>query len=152
MQKYSEKRSRFCNWHRRSNWSKSKQYKNSQNGRCHRALEETVDKNQLYTSSWLQNQWDAHVSTPNSLNMSLVITIEDHQMHLEAIYIENSTRMAHSSNKVTIQTVQNILERTSFFKKGHINNFVISMFVCSRSSVRNWKDQSFLGKDVFRWL
>ena len=50
-------------------------------------------------------QWDAHVSTPNSLNMSLVITIEDYQMHLEAIYIENLTRMDHSSNKVTIQTV-----------------------------------------------
>ena len=34
-------------------------------------------------------QGDAHVSTRNSLDMTSVITIEDYQMNLEAIYSKN---------------------------------------------------------------
>ena len=52
----------------------------------------------IYTAA---KQWDAHNTASLSLDMFSIISIEDYQRNLEAIYSENPTSMGYSGNKVT---------------------------------------------------
>ena len=47
-------------------------------------------------------QWEAHSVLRSNLDIDSIISIEDYQKNLEAIYSENPTSMAYSGNKVTV--------------------------------------------------
>ena len=53
----------------------------------------------IYTA---HKQWEGHNVARNNLDKDSIITIEDYQMNLEAVYSENPTSMVYAGNKVTV--------------------------------------------------
>ena len=53
----------------------------------------------IYTA---HRQWEAHSEARKKLCKNTIITVEDYQMNLEAVYSENPTSMAYAGNKVTV--------------------------------------------------
>ena len=91
--------------------------------------------------------------------MSLVITTENYQMNLEAIYSENPTSMAYSSNKVTFALypicAEYIVENGSL-KKGTIS-FLTDDKIYDHQQIRDYEVPMFeiihekLGRPITSW-
>ena len=110
----------------------------------------------IYTAA---KQWEAHVEARNHLDKESIITIEDYQMNLEAVYTENPTSMAYSSNKVTVALYPicvEYIDANGDLKKGAIS-FLTDDKVHDHQQVRNFEKRMFeilkekLGRSFKYW-
>ena len=110
----------------------------------------------IYTAAM---QWDAHNTARLSLDKFSIITIEDYQRNLEAIFSENPTSMGYSGNKVTTALYPICIEYIGddgLLKKGAIS-FISDDKLHDHQQARDFERRMFeivrekLGRPILNW-